>query len=145
MGGESEVYQSGTDRLIIEWKGWRICPLICYDLRFPVWSRNTTGNTYDLLIYVASWPGSRAGVWEVLLKARAIENQCYTVGVNRIGSDGNGISHHGGSVAINFYGNVLTDLKDQDTTGVVSLSKTDLENFRTKFPAYLDADPFIIS
>lgn len=142
MGGESELYEKGSERLIVEWKGWKICPLICYDLRFPVWSRNNSDNLFDLLVYVASWPQSRAGVWEILLKARAIENQCYTVGVNRIGADGNGVMHSGDSVAIDYYGNILTNLQDQDTTGLITLSFDDLQSFRKKFPAYLDADPF---
>ncbi len=144
MGGEAGVYEKGADRLIVEWKGWKICPLICYDLRFPVWSRNRNDNRYDLLVYVANWPEKRSYTWEILLKARAIENQCYTVGVNRLGVDGNDVGHAGGSLALNFYGEIMADLKDHDTVQLITFSKQPLEHFRDKFPAYLDADHFLL-
>jgi predicted amidohydrolase len=98
MAGEHEYYEKGRDRLIVEYKGWRICPLICYDLRFPVWARNE--DAYDLLIYTANWPDKRAYDWRTLLKARAIENQCYTIGVNRVGTDANGLGYNGDSCVI---------------------------------------------
>lgn len=144
MGGEAEAYEKGSDRLIVEWKGWKICPLICYDLRFPVWSRNKNDNRYDVLIYVANWPEKRAYTWETLLKARAIENQCYTVGVNRLGIDGNGVAHAGGSLAVDYYGKIVNDLKDEDAIKLATFSKSALEHYRDKFPAYLDADSFLL-
>lgn len=145
MGGEDEVYEKGDARLVIQWKEWRICPLICYDLRFPVWSRNRADKPYDVLIYVANWPATRATVWEVLLKARAIENQAYTIGVNRLGTDSNAVGHDGKSLAIDYYGNILADLQDQAQIQVVKLSKESLQAFREKFPAHLDADQFLLS
>lgn len=98
MGGEDKAYTPGTERLIVSFRGWRICPLICYDLRFPVWSRNE--DSYDVLIYVANWPNQRAYDWQTLLRARAIENQCYVVAVNRVGSDNNGHEYNGDSCVI---------------------------------------------
>ncbi len=142
MGGETDVYTAGLERIVLEWKGWRICPLICYDLRFPVWSRNVPDNPYDLLVYVANWPAARGDAWETLLKGRAIENQSYVVGVNRIGKDGTGTAYDGRSAALNFLGEPLASLKDADTIGVAELSKTRLTTFREQFPAYLDADRF---
>jgi predicted amidohydrolase len=99
-GGEHEHYVAGTERLTVTYHGWRICPLICYDLRFPEWSRNDVTNPFDLLIYVASWPRPRAHDWRTLLSARAIENQCYVAAVNRVGEDGNGLSYRGDSCVI---------------------------------------------
>ncbi|MCL4148786.1 UNVERIFIED_CONTAM: hypothetical protein GTU68_037596, partial [Idotea baltica] len=130
-----------NDRLIVNYKGWKICPLICYDLRFPVFSRNTD-LAYDLLIYSASWPASRAHVWNTLLNARALENQSYVLGVNRIGVDGNNIKYKGGSLAIDPKGTVIADLQSNQTSSTVHLSKNELDGFRKKFPAHLDADKF---
>lgn len=144
MGAEHETFTAGSKRLIIEWKGWRICPLICYDLRFPVWSRQTTDNPYDLLIYVANWPGARAYAWNTLLQARAIENLSYVVGVNRTGADGNAVEHSGGSLAIDFLGEVITDMGHAESEQIVHLEKAPLEIFRQRFPAHLDADSFEI-
>ncbi len=192
MGGEHHHYTQGTERLIVDLKGWKVCPLICYDLRFPVWSRNAVeeegrkeerrkengkqeteagskekgegrkeGNilsdnlilntsyliptlTYDLLIYVANWPKVRSQVWDVLLQARALENQCYCIGVNRVGTDGMGLNYSGNSAIIDFKGNKLFHQKDTEVINNQLLSKQELENFRTKFPAYLDADAFEI-
>lgn len=145
MGKENEIYAGGENRLITEWKGWKICPLVCYDLRFPVWSRNTGSEFYDLLIYVANWPARRSNAWRSLLYARAIENLSYTIGVNRIGVDGNELEYDGSSLAIDFQGRLLDDLEDQEMIQVVTLSKSDLEDYRTAFPAYLDADTFFLS
>ncbi len=144
MGAEHTTFSAGSERLIVDWKGWRICPLICYDLRFPVWSRQTADSPYDLLIYVANWPMVRAYAWGTLLRARAIENLCYVVGVNRVGTDGNGVEHTGGSLAIDFLGEVITDMGTAESEQIVYLEKAPLEKYRERFPAYLDADQFEI-
>jgi omega-amidase len=142
MGGEYDSFSSGSKRLIVPYRGWNICLLVCYDLRFPVWSRNRK-NEYDLLIYVANWPASRRHVWDALLKARALENMSYVCGVNRIGSDGNGLSHNGGSVLYSARGEVLTSIPDNEEH--ISTTKIDIQSlhqFREKFPAWRDADNF---
>lgn len=141
MGGEHEVYSAGSDSLIIKYKGWKIAPFICYDLRFPVWSRNTVH--YDLALYVASWPAARVAAWQKLLMARAIENQCYVAGVNRIGIDGNGLLYSGSSMLIDARGEVLHELYNEEVY-THELVWSDLDNFRRKFPAFLDADQFSI-
>ncbi len=143
MGGENEFYTGGKKRIIKQIKGWKICPLICYDLRFPVWSRNRN-NEYDLLIYVANWPKPRAHVWSNLLIARALENQSYVVGLNRVGVDGMGLSYSGDSAIIDFKGQALTTKSETEAILYAELNKTELEDFRTRFPAYLDADEFEI-
>ena len=143
MGKENEVFKGGDTKLIKELKGWKICPLICYDLRFPVWSRNIE-LAYDLLIYVANWPQVRMYPWDTLLVARAIENQSYVIGVNRTGLDGNNIVHAGHSAIIDFAGKVLFREIDNEIVHQHTLSKNDLDGFRQKFPAYLDADRFEI-
>lgn len=143
MGKEHEYYEPGTKKMIAEYKNWKIRPLICYDLRFPVWSRNCLD--YDVLIYLASWPESRKAVWETLLKARAIENLCYVIGVNRTGTDGNQVKHTGGSIVFDFKGKPILKLPENvDTEGSVTLNKEALQRFRHAFPAYLDADNFHI-
>lgn len=141
MGNENQYFQAGEERLIVDYKGWRICPLICYDLRFPVWSRNR--NEYDLLVYSANWPGVRSDVWNTLLKARAIENQCYVVGVDRVGADKMGIDYLGESQVVDAKGFLLAKTKS-NTPEILSttLSYDDLINFRTKFPVLNDADDF---
>ncbi|MFA7471633.1 MAG: amidohydrolase [Spirosomataceae bacterium] len=144
MGGENEVYTPGKERVTLEWRGFKIRPYICYDLRFPVWSRNKIDSPYDLLVYVANWPSSRDVVWETLLRARAIENLAYVAGANRIGIDGNNVTYIGNSQIIDFKGQPLGKLTDKDEILTIALSKAALENFRTKFPAHLDADPFEI-
>lgn len=145
MGNEHEHYTAGTQRLIIEYKGWRICPLICYDLRFPVWSRNSNQNPYDVLIYVANWPQVRSYPWEQLLVARAIENQCYVAGVNRIGEDGNGIPHSGNSAIINPRGEYICKPElNGDLAVTAQLSMEYLIDFRKQFPVLSDADQFEI-
>jgi omega-amidase len=141
FGGEAEFFSSGNERLIVTYKGWKICPLICYDLRFPVFSRNTN-LAYDILIYSASWPAGRTHVWDILLKARALENQSYVIGANRIGTDGNHIAYSGGSLAVDPKGMVLADLQSNQTSSSLHLSKNELDSFRKKFPAHLDADEF---
>ncbi|MDX1761179.1 MAG: amidohydrolase, partial [Christiangramia sp.] len=112
LAKEDETYTAGKDRLIVDYKGWKICPLVCYDLRFPVWARNTVD--YDLLIYVANWPKKRVDAWDALLKARAIENMAYCVGLNRTGEDGDGYIYNGHSVAYDPLGKPLTDLNRED-------------------------------
>lgn len=149
MAGEDKTYTAGERRLVKEWKGWRICPLICYDLRFPVWSRNRVIEPgppaqldYDLLLYVANWPEVRRDPWNTLLQARAIENLSYVVGVNRVGADGNGIPHSGDSAIINYKGEVLVRHTHTEVCHQQTLSLDELRDFRAKFPAYLDADGF---
>ena len=121
-------------------KGWRVCPLVCYDLRFPVWSRNR--GDYDVLLYVANWPSRRRAAWSALLRARAIENVCYVVGVNRVGKDGNGASYSGDSVALDFLGQVLGGERGGDFVETVVLDRESLATFRSDFPVHLDADDF---
>lgn len=145
MGHETEHFTSGCQRPIIQYRGWNILLLVCYDLRFPVWSRNKHSE-YDLLIYVANWPVSRRKVWDILLQARALENISYVCGVNRIGRDGRDIPHSGGSVVHSPKGEVLATVPDnEETTATASLSLSSLQEFRLKFPAWKDADEFVIS
>jgi len=141
MEREHIDFTKGESKTIFKYKDWRINTLICYDLRFPVWSRNQ--NDYDLLIYIASWPESRREVWNTLLKARAIENQSYVIGVNRIGKDGEGISYSGDTVIINPKGRLIEKAKDYKEEIIsADLSLSELEKFREKFPVHLDADEF---
>lgn len=143
MAGEDQVYGSGTRKNIISYKGWNICPLVCYDLRFPVWSRNVN-NSYDILLYVANWPQARVHAWNTLLRARAIENLSYTIGVNRIGLDGLQIQYSGQSACVDFKGEDLLNMKDQEGIGYITLSAQDLQDFREKFPSWKDADHFTL-
>jgi len=141
LANENKHYESGTKRLIIEYKGWKFCPLICYDLRFPIWSRNDCD--YDCLIYIANWPSARIGAWSILLKARAIENQCYVLGVNRIGMDGSGINYNGGTVAIDAKGQILTSVENESSgIAIFEVDKESQRKFREKFPVLLDRDDF---
>lgn len=163
MGNEDDHYTVGTKKIIEEIKGWKISPLICYDLRFPIWSRNKLGvrsrelgekNTplsvlrspdYDLLIYIANWPECRSHPWKTLLLARAIENQSYVVGLNRIGNDGNDISHSGDSVVINAKGEVISKTKaKEESIETISISYDELMEFRKAFPVIDDSDNFQI-
>lgn len=146
--GEHERYRAGRDRLTLEWRGWRICPLVCYDLRFPVFSRNRydverpRDLDYDLLIYVANWPAARANAWRTLLRARAMENLCYVVGVNRVGTDGNGLGYAGESAVIDFLGNPISECADMEVVSTTTLFLEELKAHRERFPAMLDADRF---
>lgn len=140
MAGEHERYCAGDRRVLLELKGWRVRPLICYDLRFPVWSRDAQ-NT-DVLLYVACWPKARRMAWNRLLAARAIENQCYVAGVNRIGKDHNGNAHSGDSQVLDYLGDPLVHAYEQEGVYQVTLSAALLASFRQKFPAYMDADSF---
>lgn len=143
MAEEHKTYSSGEKKLITKLKGWNICPLICYDLRFPTWSRNVD-QEYDLLIFVANWPEARRHPWRVLLQARAIENLSYVIGVNRVKEDGKGIPYSGDSAIINFKGEHLFECSEKEIIHTQTLSYADLKVFREKFPAHLDADEFII-
>lgn len=142
MAGEHRVYEAGEDRLIVEWRGWRITPLICYDLRFPAWSRRTPAYDYDLMVYVANWPQRRHLHWEVLLRARAIENQAYILGVNRIGRDPNGHHYAGGSQLIDFRGEVLLHSGQAEGSWITEVSQSLLREYRESFPVWRDADAF---
>ena len=146
MAKENQFYSEGKSRLITSLKGVRFCPMICYDLRFPVWSRNIDKNNqtvYDCLIYVANWPEPRTDAWVSLLKARAIENQAYVIGVNRVGKDENNVSYSGGSSVFDPKGNRLDQfVLHKEQIEVIYLDINELEEFRKKFPAYLDADKF---
>ena len=143
FGGEHIHFKSGNKRVVIDLDGWRFALFVCYDLRFPVWSRNR--DDYDVAVYVANWPNARQFAWDSLLPARAIENQAYVLGVNRIGEDGIGNSFSGGSVVLDFMGKPLVDCKDEKKVVSHTLTKEALETFRQRFPARLDADEFKIS
>lgn len=143
MAGEHQFYCAGETALVIEYLGWRIFPQICYDLRFPVWSRNQ--GQYDLAIYVANWPEVRRHPWQVLLQARAIENLCYVAGVNRVGTDANQLPYSGDSALIDFKGQPqLSAAPGVEFVQTTCLSKQALIDFRTAFPAFSDADPFTL-
>ena len=147
---EHERYAAGRERLTVEWKGWRICPLVCYDLRFPVYSRNRFdverpgGLDYDLLLYVANWPAARAYPWKTLLRARAIENLCFVAGLNRVGSDGNGLHYSGDSAVIDFLGHALSESTDEEVVTTTTLPAAELLAHRERFPAMLDGDAFAL-
>jgi predicted amidohydrolase len=145
--GEDDHYTAGSKRLIASVKGWKVNLLICYDLRFPVWARQQSqpdGPEYDLLVYVANWPQRRNHAWKTLLQARAIENQCYVVGVNRVGEDANGIYHSGDSMIVNAMGEVLYQKKDEEDVYTITMEKEPLETLRAKLPFLKDADGFIL-
>ncbi|TAL91699.1 MAG: amidohydrolase [Rhodanobacter sp.] len=148
MAGEHTRYGGGGERLIVELKGWRILPQVCYDLRFPVWLRNRRlatacgGMDYDLALFVANWPAARRQPWRTLLRARAIENLCYVVGVNRVGVDGNDIPYAGDSAAIDPVGEPLMELGAQEQVATVTLDPALLLVHREHFPAWMDADAF---
>jgi len=148
MAEEHKHYSPGKNKIICEYKGVKFLPLICYDLRFPVWSRNRfnlSNEFYDVLIYVANWPKVRIDAWKKLLYARAIENLSYAIGVNRIGIDGTQKEYNGQSMVINFKGECIVDCEDKDTIKIAKINLDDLKIFREKFPAYLDADEFFIN
>lgn len=140
MANEQEHYSAGHERLIVTIGEWRICPLICYDLRFPVWSRSR--NDYDLLIYVANWPAARQSAWTTLIPARAVENLCYTAAVNRVGIDGNNVDYQGGSMIADYLGNRVIDAGNEPGVFAATLSLAQLNRYRDKFPAWKDADAF---
>jgi omega-amidase len=142
MLGEDKRYGAGNDRLFVSWRDWRILPLICYDLRFPVWSRYTQQDPYDLLIYVANWPAARNQHWRTLLQARAIENLCCVAGVNRIGRDGNDLDYLGHSAVVSARGEELLQAGTEAGVYNCTLEKSSLEDWRQRFPAWMDADRF---
>ncbi len=148
--GEHERYAAGHERLTVEWRGWRVCPLVCYDLRFPVFARNRLdverkgGLDYDLLIFVANWPAVRAYPWRTLLRARAIENLCYVAGVNRVGSDGNKLDYAGDSSIIDFLGHPASECGDREVVSTTTLLAEALLAHRQRFPAMLDGDAFTL-
>jgi len=140
MSSEQQHYSPGKRRCVVQWKGFRVCLQVCYDLRFPVWSRNQ--DDYDLLLYVANWPATRRQHWRSLLQARAIENQCYVVGVNRLGTDGIDINYAGDSLLFDFNGTPLVDLLDTPGSATLAVKMEPLSRYREAFPAWLDADDF---
>jgi predicted amidohydrolase len=144
MGGEHRQYDSGDHALIVEWRGARLCPLVCYDLRFPVWSRRRPELDYDVVVYSANWPSPRVYAWSTLLRARAIENIAYCVGVNRTGEDGAGIPHPGASAVFDFMGQPLLELGAGPMVATVGIDLEAMREWRNKFPAHLDADVFTL-
>ncbi len=147
FAGEDKEYTAGRKRIIASVKGWRINLLVCYDLRFPVWARQQSkeeGLEYDLLVYVANWPERRSHAWRTLLQARAIENQCYVVGVNRVGEDGNQIAYQGDSMIIDPLGEVLYEKKNVEDVFTMTLDKERLNEVRSRFPFWRDADGFTL-
>lgn len=154
FGGEDQHYTPGNKRLIASVKGWKINLQICYDLRFPVWARqqmaqtketeNLVGKEYDVLLYVANWPEKRSRAWKTLLTARAIENQCFTIGVNRVGLDGNNITHSGDSMVVGPLGEILYHCAHEEDIFHIQLQKEEINNSRTQFPFWKDADDFSI-
>jgi predicted amidohydrolase len=143
MAGEQEVYTAGRARRIFCLGDWRVLPLVCYDLRFPVWSRGA--DQFDLLLYVANWPAARRSAWTTLLPARAVENLCYAAGVNRVGSDARDIDYAGDSGAWDFFGNSLIDAGDTAGVFTITLGGARLMRYREKFPAHHDADRFSLA
>lgn len=149
MAGEHERYGGGNQRRVFELKGWRICPQVCYDLRFPVWLRNAYDRAaqrfdYDLLLFVANWPAARRHAWRTLLKARAIENLAYVAGVNRVGTDGNQLHYAGDSAVLDFLGQPLVECGPQAMSAGATLSAQALADHRARFPAWMDADDFAL-
>ena len=143
MAGEHKHYAAGAEQVLLELNGWRVRPLICYDLRFPVWSRDP--HSTDLLLYVANWPAARRQHWNRLLPARAIENLCYVAALNRIGQDGKGHAYSGDSQVLDFQGDTLLAAGDTDGVFRVTLRASELAAYRERFPAHLDADAFSLS
>mgnify|MGYP006188618791 CR=1 FL=1 len=142
LAGEEKVYTKGNEKVILNYNNWNICMQVCYDLRFPVFVRNV--EKYDLLLYVANWPKQRINAWDTLLKARAIENMCYTIGVNRVGEDANQLEYPGHSKAFDFLGNTLLDCEQELGVFIVELDKTSQNDARVKFNFLNDMDIFEI-
>jgi omega-amidase len=143
MAGEEKVYSAGSKNITVELNDWRIRPFICYDLRFPVWTRNIA-NQFDAAIFIANWPERRSAHWKALLQARAIENQCYIIGVNRVGTDGNGLSYSGDSSIIDPWGTIIFQKSNQTCIYTGELSYETLQKSRETFPVWMDADNDII-
>lgn len=147
MADEDQSFSAGERLPIFELNGWKICPQVCYDLRFPIWSRNSMVNGelgYDLIFYVASWPAARVSAWDALLPARAIENLAYAIGVNRVAEDGKGIIYNGHSAGYDFKGNQIEFLGESEKIIVLTLDAQALDSYREKFPAWMDSDNFSI-
>lgn len=147
MAEEEKAFSPGARQPIFKLKGWNICPQICYDLRFPIWSRNSLIDgklAYDMVFYVASWPAARVVAWDALLRARAIENLAYSIGVNRVGEDGNGLAYNGHSGVYDFKGQQLELMEDHESITLITLDKDSLDEYRAKFPAWMDSDEFSI-
>ncbi|WP_395043688.1 nitrilase family protein [Flavobacterium sp.] len=142
LAGEDKVYTSGKEKLIVEYKGYKICPLICYDLRFPAFARNV--EDYEVLIYVANWPKPRVNAWDILLKARAIENMCYVIGVNRVGIDNNNHEYIGHSQAVDFLGNEMFETTENECVFIVEFDKNTMLKTREKLGFLNDKDNFIL-
>lgn len=143
LGNEGDFVTAGVERKIITINGFRLLPQVCYDLRFPVFQRSR--NDYDVMVNVANWPAARRRIWDTLLQARAIENQCYVLAANRVGDDGNGVAHNGGTAAYDFTGETLAAAEDNHAEVItVELTKSALTEFKEKFPAHLDADQFTL-
>ncbi|MBW1959119.1 MAG: amidohydrolase [Deltaproteobacteria bacterium] len=143
MAGEEKVYHAGRQNITVELHGWKIRPFICYDLRFPVWTRNIE-NQYDAAIFIANWPERRSEHWKLLLQARAVENQCYVIGVNRVGTDGNGHRYSGDSSIIDPFGHIMFQKQNKAVTYTADLSYETLKNARETFPVWMDADNDLI-
>ncbi|MEO9966056.1 MAG: amidohydrolase [Reichenbachiella sp.] len=149
LAKEDQHFKEGSERIIVQYKGWKICPLVCYDLRFPVWSKNnydrrTKEYDYDLLIYIASWPKPRINAWDTLLQARAIENQSYTIGCNRVGQDGNGYEYVGHSGIYNYLGEGLAFIDNKEDIILHKLEKSPQDEFRSKYSFLADSDNFTL-
>jgi predicted amidohydrolase len=147
MAEEEKSFSPGENLPIFDLKGWKICPQVCYDLRFPIWSRNRMNQgelAYDVIFYIASWPAARVSAWDALLPARAIENLAYSIGVNRVGVDGNNVSYNGHSAAYDYKGSKLIDLEEQEIIKVLKLVASELDAYREKFSAWMDSDSFQI-
>ncbi len=144
FAGEDAHYKPGDRRLVVSVKGWKICPIVCYDLRFPVWARNIADAPYDVLLVVANWPERRSLAWKTLLQARAIENQCYAIGVNRVGEDGKGIRYSGDSSVFGPLGEPLWQQHSAEAVHTAVLSRADLDAARSQFPFLRDGDRFLI-
>ena len=143
LAGENKIYTAGTEKVVIDYKGWRICPMVCYDLRFPVWARNV--ENYDVLFYVANWPKPRVVAWDTLLKARAIENMCYVIGVNRIGLDEAQNEYSGNSAVYDVLGNVISNIKpNKEQIEVITLDKNHIQFYRNKLKFLDDKDAFTL-
>ncbi len=142
LAGEDKVYTSGNQKLIVDYLGWKICPFVCYDLRFPVFARNT--EDYDLLIYVANWPKIRTNAWDILLKARSVENMCYTIGANRMGFDNNNLEYIGHSQVVDFLGDYTLEPQETEAVFIVELNKEKLQETRRKLGFLNDKDAFVL-
>lgn len=144
-GGEDVFFHRGTQRIISEYKGVRFCLLVCYDLRFPLWSRNCGGDDYDILLYCANWPDIRIHFWDALLPARATENQCAICGVNCVGDDGNGLHYSGHSIAYDTYLHPLTDFaEDEEGIRIADIDVEAIHHFRERLPLWKDVDKFVL-